>query len=232
MRRPLFFVLLCLDKIRMASLLLLVAGSALGSSENSTHNDTGENSTHNDAGLRYSAHNNAVLTASAYATVDLCKAADTSGNCTIGSISFSCSCDVREFVDEVNTRRCDTDSLTHSHTNIPRTPIPTPHPVPTRQISTLGEMLARSKKDGIYLYFAAWMHRASCPRIRIPHRRSVYDTCDPPHPRYSFLSTGTCRRGGARKGSEWGEKLLQKEPSNTFLIAPPLSLSLSPPPPP
>lgn len=80
----------------MASLLLLVAGSALGHSVNSAYNY---------AGL-YNTHNNAVLTASAYATVDLCKAADTSGSCTIGSISFSCSCDVREFVDEVNTRRC------------------------------------------------------------------------------------------------------------------------------
>ena len=59
----------------MASLLLLVAGSALGNSENSTHNDAGENSTHNDAGL-YNAHNNAVLTASAYATVDLCGLAE------------------------------------------------------------------------------------------------------------------------------------------------------------
>ena len=51
---------------RMASLLLLVAGSALGHSVNSAYNY---------AGL-YNTHNNAVLTASAYATVDLCGLAE------------------------------------------------------------------------------------------------------------------------------------------------------------
>ena len=80
----------------MANLVLLVASSALGNSDNSTYSH---------AGL-YNGHNSEVLTPAGYPTVKLCKAADPSGNCTLGSISFSCSCDVREFVDEVNARRC------------------------------------------------------------------------------------------------------------------------------
>lgn len=80
---------------RMASLVLLVASSALANSNDSTYNYVG----------LYNSHNNEVLTPSGYATVKLCKAADPT-NCAVGSFSFSCSCDVREFVDEVNTRRC------------------------------------------------------------------------------------------------------------------------------